>query len=63
MRSLQAKYALAFVFISHDLRVVSQFADRVLVMKDGRVVESGSVADVLGAPKENYTQRLLAAVA
>lgn len=63
MRSLQQKYALAFVFISHDLRVVSQFADRVLVMKDGAVVESGTVADVLGAPKEAYTQRLLAAVA
>jgi len=63
MRSLQAKYKLAFVFISHDLRVVSQFADRVLVMKDGSVVESGAVADVLGAPKEAYTQRLLAAVA
>lgn len=49
------------VFISHDFAAVRRLADRVLVMKDGRVVESGPVADVLRAPRHEYTRRLLAA--
>ncbi|SDS70283.1 dipeptide ABC transporter ATP-binding protein [Microterricola viridarii] len=52
----------ALLLISHDLAVVSALADRVLVMRGGRVIEQGSTAEVLGAPREEYTKRLIAAV-
>lgn len=59
---LRAAYGLAMLFISHDLAVVQQVSDRVLVMRDGVVVEQGPVAEVLGSPQHPYTRRLLAAV-
>jgi microcin C transport system ATP-binding protein len=61
LAELQRRYGIAYLFISHDLAVIRAMAHRVLVMKDGRVVEQGSVDDVLSAPKEAYTRRLLAA--
>ena len=61
LAELQRKYGMAYLFISHDLAVIRAMAHRVLVMKDGRVVEQGSVDEVLSAPKEAYTRRLLAA--
>ena len=61
LADLQKRYAMSYLFISHDLAVIRAMAHRVLVMKDGRVVEQGSVDEVLSAPKEAYTQRLLAA--
>jgi ABC-type dipeptide/oligopeptide/nickel transport system ATPase component len=60
-RSCKSKYGIAYIFISHDLAVIRAMAHRVMVMKDGRVVESGITSDVLMKPKETYTQRLLAA--
>ncbi|MBO9627536.1 MAG: ABC transporter ATP-binding protein [Microbacterium sp.] len=51
----------AVVFVSHDVAAVRRLADRVLVMKDGRVVESGRVADVLADPQHPYTRQLIAA--
>jgi len=53
---------IAIVFISHDLAVVSQLVDRVVVMQQGKVVEEGHVRDVIDRPQHPYTQRLLAAI-
>jgi microcin C transport system ATP-binding protein len=57
--SLQQRYGMAVLFISHDLQAVRRFADRVLVMEKGVVVESGSVNKVLNQPQHAYTQRLI----
>ncbi len=57
---LQRELGLAVLLITHDLHLVRRFADRVVVMERGRVVESGAVDTVFGAPRHPYTQRLLA---
>jgi len=62
LRDLQDELGLAYVFISHDLAVVRFISDDVLVMKDGIVVEQASAAQILAAPRQAYTQRLLAAI-
>jgi microcin C transport system ATP-binding protein len=61
LAELQQKYGLAYLFISHDLAVIRAMAHRVMVMKDGKVVESGGTEEVLTQPSHPYTQRLLAA--
>jgi microcin C transport system ATP-binding protein len=61
LAELQRKYGMAYIFISHDLAVIRAMAHRVMVMKDGRVVESGPAEKVLSRPEQPYTQRLLAA--
>ena len=62
LRDLQDEFGLSYVFISHDLAVVRFISDEVLVMKDGVVVEQASAQQILAAPKEDYTKRLLAAI-
>ena len=62
LKDLQDELGLAYVFISHDLAVVRFMADEVLVMKDGEVVEQASVAQILDAPQQEYTRRLLGAI-
>ena len=59
---LQRELGFAALFISHDLAVVEQVADRVAVLHRGRIVESGSTAQVLGAPRDDYTRRLIASL-
>ena len=59
---LQVECQFACLFISHDLAVVDLLADRIVVLKDGRVVEQGDRAEVLGRPTHEYTRRLVAAV-
>ncbi|PWC08311.1 ABC transporter ATP-binding protein [Mycetocola zhujimingii] len=59
---LQAELGFAALFISHDLAVVDILADRIAVLYHGRLVEEGTGAEVLGAPREAYTQRLLASL-
>lgn len=60
-RRLQERHGFACLFISHDLGAVSAVADRIVVMKDGRIVEQGGVADILDRPQHDYTKALLAA--
>jgi len=62
LKDLQDELGLSYVFISHDLAVVRFMADEVLVMKDGRVVERARAPDLLAAPREEYTRRLIGAV-
>ncbi|MER2527370.1 MAG: ABC transporter ATP-binding protein [Candidatus Competibacter denitrificans] len=61
LRDLQSRYRLAYLFISHDLRVVKALANHLLVMKNGRVVEAGPAQALFAAPQHPYTQALLAA--
>jgi peptide/nickel transport system ATP-binding protein len=60
LKSLQATHGLAMLFISHDLAVVSQVADRVAVMQHGNIVETATTAELFRNPRHPYTQRLLA---
>ncbi|WEF26777.1 glutathione ABC transporter ATP-binding protein GsiA [Klebsiella aerogenes] len=60
--ALQKEMAMGVIFITHDMGVVAEIADRVLVMYRGEAVESGPVADIFRAPQHPYTQALLAAV-
>ena len=61
LRELQVRHGLAYLFISHDLRVVRALAEELIVMQAGRVVERGATARVLAAPEHPYTRALLAA--
>ncbi|MFQ6774282.1 ABC transporter ATP-binding protein [Cereibacter sphaeroides] len=61
LRDLQRKWGLAYLFISHDLRVVRALSHKVIVMKEGNVVEAGEGAKLFAAPQTDYTRTLLAA--
>jgi peptide/nickel transport system ATP-binding protein len=62
IRDLQRRRNMAVMFITHDFGVVADIADRVVVLRHGRVVEQGSASEVLGRPQHDYTRALLAAV-
>ncbi|WP_417694038.1 ABC transporter ATP-binding protein [Roseibium sp.] len=61
LRALQKKHGLAYLFISHDLKVVRALANDVVVMKSGKVVEQGRAVDIFDAPRTDYTKALMAA--
>ncbi|MDB5554600.1 MAG: transporter related [Rhizobium sp.] len=61
LRDLQVKHDLAYLFISHDLKVVRALANDIIVMRNGKVVEHGAAKDLFADPKEDYTKALLAA--
>ena len=58
---LHRDLSLSYLFISHDLNVIYQICDRVMVMKSGSIIESGTVEDIFDRPREDYTKKLLAA--
>jgi microcin C transport system ATP-binding protein len=61
LRALQERHRMAYLFISHDLRVVRAMSHEVLVMRDGRIVERGTAEQIFTAPREDYTKALIAA--
>ena len=61
LRAIQQKRGLSYLFISHDLKVVRALAHRLIVMRNGTVVEAGDAADIFANPREDYTRQLLAA--
>jgi len=61
LRELQRRHKLAYMFISHDLRVVRSLSDYVIVMRDGVVVEQGTTDRIFHEPREAYTKALMAA--
>jgi ABC-type oligopeptide transport system ATPase subunit len=62
LKDLQRDFGLTYLFISHDLAVVRSMSDHIAVMKDGKIVETGSADDVYETPKHEYTRALLTAV-
>jgi len=61
LQELQEKYSLTYIFISHDLRVIRAVADQILVMKNGKIIESGPAQAIFQNPKEQYTKDLFQA--
>jgi peptide/nickel transport system ATP-binding protein len=60
LQELQAKHGMSLIFISHDLGVIGEICDRVLVMYKGRIVEEGPVRDIFASPRDPYTRGLIA---
>lgn len=61
LKRLQNKYALSYIFISHDMNAIRAISHRIMVMKDGKVVETGAVEQIFNQPKQKYTKELIAA--
>ncbi len=59
MQNLQREMNLACLFISHDINVVYKMCDRIMIMKDGRIIETGETEEIFDNPKEEYTKLLL----
>ncbi len=61
LRDLQARHGLAYIFISHDLKVVRALADEVIVLKDGHLIEAGAAERIFAKPEDAYTRALIKA--
>ncbi|MFQ5985018.1 MAG: ABC transporter ATP-binding protein [Alphaproteobacteria bacterium] len=61
LRELQERHKLAYLFISHDLKVIRALSDEIIVLRDGKVVEHGPAAQIFEAPRSDYTKALMAA--
>ncbi|MFX1787371.1 ATP-binding cassette domain-containing protein [Prescottella equi] len=62
LRDLQEELGLAYLFVCHDLALIEVIADRVMVMKSGEVVETGTVEQIYASPAQDYTRKLLDAI-
>lgn len=62
LKRLNETTGMSILFISHNLRVVKEICSRAIVMKDGRIVEEGTIEEIFRAPKEEYTKNLIAAI-
>ncbi len=62
LTELKAKYEISFILISHDLALVQMFCDRVIVMHNGKAVETGTPDEIIKNPKEDYTKILISSV-
>ncbi len=62
LKQLQDEFNLTYLFISHDLALMRQIADRIAVMKDGKIVEMGPTQDIYSKPRESYTRQLIEAI-
>lgn len=62
LMELKNKHKLTYLFISHDMNVIHEICDRVIVMNEGKIVEQGDTVEVFRAPKDEYTKKLLAAI-
>ena len=60
LQQLREQFQMSFVFISHDLALVSQFCHQLMVLKEGQIRELGRTSECLGTPRDPYTQELLA---
>ncbi len=61
LRNLHKKYGMSIIFVSHDIKVVGSLCERILVMKDGRIIETGETEKILCSPSEEYTRELVEA--
>ena len=59
LKELQDEYGMSILFVTHDLNIVRRFAEKVCVMKRGKIVEQGEVKDVFSHPKHDYTKELI----
>ena len=57
--NLQSKHKLTYIFISHDLKIIKAISDKIIVMKDGEVIESNSKVNLFRSPRSSYTKNLL----
>lgn len=62
LKEIQKKLSITYLFISHDLRVIRYMCGRVAVMREGRIVEEGSVADIYKSPRDPYTKSLISSI-
>ena len=59
LKTIQKKYALSYIFISHDIALIKSVSDKIIIMKDGIIVESGETKSLFSKPNENYTKELI----
>ena len=62
LKNLQEKYSLSYIFISHDMSVIRSVADRVIVLKQGKIIEHESASNIFKNPKNIYTKKLLGSI-
>lgn len=61
LQKIQQQYQLSYLFISHDMRAIQAISDRIAVMKDGRIIEQGTAAEIFASPQQPYTKQLIVA--